>query len=169
MRVFVLNSAFECVSQTTPHRALAMVESGKAELVKWSEKAIATIRGAIKVPAVIRLFRYIQTFGRHTKYSNRTVWERDNFTCQYCGKEKLSRSDIETDHVVPRCRGGKTIFDNMVTCCHSCNQKKADRTPEECGMKLSRKPVKPGLGKAMLRLLEEAREILNQEGQYYTG
>jgi 5-methylcytosine-specific restriction endonuclease McrA len=77
-------------------------------------------------------------------------------TCQYCGI-KMNHSNVTIDHVKPRCRGGTTVWDNVVTACHPCNRKKADMTPDEAGLKLLRLPKRP----SWIDLLEEAhRELI---------
>jgi 5-methylcytosine-specific restriction endonuclease McrA len=76
------------------------------------------------------------------RFSRVNVYTRDGFRCQYCGEKKEMR-DLNYDHVVPRVRGGKTVWENIVTSCYACNDRKGSRTPEEAGMKLPRKPFKP--------------------------
>ena len=70
------------------------------------------------------------------------IFKRDSFTCQYCG-QRMDTEDLTFDHVVPRAAGGKTTWENIVTCCVSCNHAKADRTPEQARMRLRRRPTKP--------------------------
>lgn len=96
----------------------------------------------IKVPAVAVLRRRINRYKSGVKFSRINVHLRDDFTCQYCDK-KLPMSMLNKDHVVPRAQGGRTVWDNIVTSCIKCNDKKADKTPEEAGMQLLVVPVKP--------------------------
>ena len=159
-RVYVLNNSFECVSTTSLGRALALVEEGRADVVKWSDKVVQTVKAAIRVPLIIRIFRYVRAYGRNLKYSNRFTWERDDFRCQYCGVKITAKSDLTTDHVFPESKGGKTNYDNMVTCCKGCNAKKDDRTCEEAHMWPARKPFRPQMSKSMTRISEEARRLL---------
>ena len=70
------------------------------------------------------------------------IFERDNYTCQYCGKH-LEKDELTLDHVFPKSRMGPDIWENLVTCCKECNQKKANRTPKEAHMKLLKRPVRP--------------------------
>ena len=70
------------------------------------------------------------------------VFTRDNFRCQYCGKSK-KMNEINYDHVQPRCKGGKTVWNNIVTACYPCNTRKANRTPEQAGMRLLKLPYTP--------------------------
>lgn len=95
----------------------------------------------VKMPAVIRL---LGVLGRKklVKFSRINVLTRDNFTCQYCGAKKLS-SELNYDHVVPRSKGGKTVWENIVASCYDCNSRKRNRTPADAGMRLLNKPVRP--------------------------
>jgi len=96
----------------------------------------------IKVPAVAVLRRKISATKTGVKFSKINVCLRDNFSCQFCGK-KLPMSQLNYDHVVPRSQGGKTVWENVVMSCYSCNDKKRNRTPEQAGMPLLSVPVKP--------------------------
>jgi len=165
--VYVLNNAYQCVSQTTFSRALKLVSEKKAEVVKWTGKFVSSTSGFVKVPLIIKLFQYVKAYGRAMRYVNRFVWERDEFHCCYCGKHITSKSDLETDHVIPSSRGGKTNYENMVTCCHTCNQKKDNRTPGEAGMRFYKgrdwKPFKPQMSKNMSKIVAAAKEIMEEE------
>jgi 5-methylcytosine-specific restriction endonuclease McrA len=112
---------------------------------------------AIRLPAVIRL---IGRIGRkhHVKFSRINVLTRDGYRCQYCG-ERFSARELNYDHVVPRSQGGRTEWSNIVMACYDCNSRKRNRTPEEAGMKLLAKPVRPkSLAIGALRL-ESLREV----------
>jgi len=97
----------------------------------------------IRVPTVLvaTRFKYMPRLNR--KMSSTTLWDRDSGTCQYTGK-KLSRTDGNVDHVVPRSRGGKDIWTNLVICDKDINTMKADKLPHEAGLKLIRTPTDPG-------------------------
>ena len=96
----------------------------------------------IKVPAVAVLRRKISATKTGVKFSKINVCLRDDFRCQFCGK-KLPMSQLNYDHVVPRSKGGRTTWDNIVMSCLPCNDRKRDRTPEEAGMPLLSVPVRP--------------------------
>lgn len=160
--VYVLNSSFECISQTSVNRAIILIDQKKAEVVRWGDGVLRSSKRICKIPLIIRIFRYVRTFGRALRYSNRIVWERDDHVCQYCGKDITSRSDLTTDHVMPSSRGGKTVYENMVTCCMGCNHKKKDRTPEEAGMRLKRKPFRPPISRHLSKVIEEAKDLITQ-------
>ena len=92
--------------------------------------------------AVVRLRKAIGAKKHAVRFSRINVYTRDGFHCQYCGEKKGMR-DLNYDHVVPRVRGGKTVWENIVTSCYACNDRKGSRTPEEAGMTLRKKPFKP--------------------------
>lgn len=98
----------------------------------------------ILVPEVIVVPSYLRkpSHGKKLKYSRMSIFKRDNFTCQYCGDEKR-RPDLTVDHILPKSKGGKSSWTNIATACKKCNWKKADRTPEEAGMKLLSQPRIP--------------------------
>ena len=160
--VYVLNNSYECVSRTSFERAHQLIERRSAEVVKWSDQTIRTATRILRVPLMIRIFKYVRAFGRTMKFSKRFVWERDDFICQYCGKRITSKKDLETDHIYPESRGGREVYENMVTACRPCNQKKADRTPQEAGMRLRRDPFIPQASRNMLRIAAEAKKVFDE-------
>lgn len=160
-RVYVLNNSFECVSTTSIVRALRLVDEGYADVVKWSDKTLHSVKRSVKIPLIIRIFKYVKAFGRALAYSNRFVWERDKYTCQYCGVKITTKADLTTDHVMPESRGGKAVYENMVTCCRACNAKKDCKTCEEAHMYPARKPVRPQMSRSMAKISEEARRLLS--------
>lgn len=93
-------------------------------------------------PAVAVLTKPVGSMKRGIKFSRINVYTRDGYACQYCGN-KYSATHLNYDHLIPRQRGGKTTWENIVTACYECNEKKANRTPEEAGMKVKRVPYKP--------------------------
>jgi 5-methylcytosine-specific restriction endonuclease McrA len=121
-----------------------MYLSGKAEIVStYSERVYHSIENWCgNMPAVIRLKNYITFNKTKVKFSRINVFGRDSFTCSYC-KKVFGADKLTYDHVTPKSRGGKTCWENIVTSCFSCNERKADRTPEEAGMCLFSVPVKP--------------------------
>jgi 5-methylcytosine-specific restriction endonuclease McrA len=134
-----------------PHRIAAWQDvvtelfTGKVEILAEYDEVI--YRSAEKnlvmlMPAVARLLRTTSAFKKGVKFSRVNVMSRDDFVCQYCG-EKLPMGRLNYDHVVPRKLGGKTVWENIVTSCYTCNDKKGARTPEQAKMKLLRKPFRP--------------------------
>jgi 5-methylcytosine-specific restriction endonuclease McrA len=91
------------------------------------------------VPLVIRLVKYVRAiFKAHVPFKRTNVFIRDGYECQYCGTD-VTEKNAELEHVIPRSKGGDTSWENCVTACRKCNQKKADRNPREAGMILKRK------------------------------
>ncbi len=120
-----------------------MLLKEKAELLEATQAQLRAENFAMDVPLVIRLVRYVRIPRRLTlPLSRRTVLARDHYTCQYCGVQ-ASKSSLTVDHVLPRWRGGKNTWDNVVTACASCNQRKGGRTPAEAGLLLRSKPQQP--------------------------
>lgn len=100
----------------------------------------------IFMPAVIRLIRFFKRGIKKAKFSRVNLFTRDKFRCQYCGTKfapNQAFKKLTYEHVIPRDQGGKTVWTNIVAACYPCNNKKANRTPEQAGMRLMMEPVKP--------------------------
>lgn len=164
-RVLVLNRLWQAVNICSLERALALLYMDHAHVVhedddgfnilsfkEWmlhspaagreGEDVIQTISSCIRVPQVILLRVFDRMPLKEVKITRDHIFQRDDFICQYCRK-KIEKRNLSIDHVVPRMRGGKTTWNNVVTACLPCNQRKAHRTPEEAGMRLLRDPKKP--------------------------
>ena len=103
---------------------------------------IKTARGPIAVPEIVVLTRYNRLPNRNVKYSRENIFRRDKYTCAYC-RFIFPYRDLTIDHIMPKAKGGTSIWSNVVTACKPCNNKKADRTPDQAGMHLHTKPTKP--------------------------
>lgn len=108
------------------------------------EEWIFTVTYPVRVPRIIRLLRYDRYPRRKVSLTRRNVFARDDYSCQYCG-DRHATAELTIDHVVPRSRGGKDDWENIVTSCSRCNHKKGMRTVEAAGMKLLRVPSTPRL------------------------
>lgn len=115
---------------------------GKVEIVSAHDREIRTVREAYPVPAVARLLHQARPRPLHVRFCRKNVYLRDDFRCQYCRKEFAPR-DLTLDHVVPRTQGGPTEWGNVVSACARCNRRKGGRTPEQAGMDLLKRPIKP--------------------------
>ena len=150
-RVVVLN-ADNCYLNTTHwKRAMILVLKGKAEVVKYSEKCIKNFEGTFTftIPKVIQLSKLVcYVFRNKARFRKHNVFLRDEYLCQYCGK-KLE--DPTLDHVKPKSCGGKRSFENCVTSCFRCNQKKRNRTPEQSRMHPRRDPRTPTVMELMMK------------------
>jgi 5-methylcytosine-specific restriction endonuclease McrA len=156
----VLNRHWQPVHVTTVVRSLVMLWNDSARVVEpeeyriytWPEWAeleaspddpcIRTARGRLRAPEVINLTRYDRMPATAVAFSRRNVAKRDHHTCQYCGAQP-GWDQITIDHVLPRSRGGASSWTNCVAACVACNAEKADRTPEQAGMRLRKTPVRP--------------------------
>jgi 5-methylcytosine-specific restriction endonuclease McrA len=103
---------------------------------------VRTVRFELAVPRVIRLLRYDRIPKTQVRLNRRNLFARDGNRCQYCGR-KFRTKDLSIDHVVPRSRGGHTVWTNVVCACLKCNVKKGGRTPREARMKLVKEPKRP--------------------------
>lgn len=104
--------------------------------------AVHTPRTTVRMPRVILLTFFDKLPRREIKLTRNNVFRRDKNRCQYCGNI-FEREDLNLDHVIPRDRGGKTTWENIVCSCIKCNSRKANRLPHQANMRLIRKPVKP--------------------------
>lgn len=131
-----------------PHRVCSWQEGvcllvkGTVDVLEEYDEVASSPSTSFQIPAVVRLRKPVATHKKGVKFSRINVFTRDNFTCQYCGTKKTMK-DLNYDHVTPRVRGGKTVWENIVTSCYPCNDKKAGRTPDQAGMILRKTPVKP--------------------------
>ncbi len=115
----------------------------RPNVIAYSEDgALIGVRQDIRVPSIIQLGRVVPRHRQRVRFCRKSIFARDQFTCQYCGCEFKSEK-LQIEHVLPRAQGGTTCWENIVTSCMDCNQKKANRTPEQAGMKLLSKPCKP--------------------------
>lgn len=137
----VINASYEAVNIVTARRAMTLVCKGAAVVEKVSSEKVRTASMELPVPSVIRLVRYKRVPRPNRSVSRRNILLRDRNICQYCG-QFFASSELTLDHVIPRSRGGGSTWENYVTCCFPCNNRKGDRTPEECGMPLLRKPIR---------------------------
>lgn len=138
--VLVLNADYYPLTLCSVERAFLLMYLQKVDLISQVEdKAMRSVSESYPYPSVIRTKRYVQIPYKGVVLSRHNVFKRDSFCCQYCGQEK----DLTLDHLIPKSKGGKSTWTNLVTACKYCNSKKGDFTPEEAGLKLLRKPIRP--------------------------
>ena len=138
-KVLVLNFDYSPLNVTSVQRGFILVVNWKAEIIKSAENPITTFTHTYVRPLIIRLLKYINYRGSGIRVNRHRVFRRDNNECVYCGSKK----ELTIDHVIPRSKGGKNTWDNLVTCCQKCNLKKGNKTPDEARMPLRRKPYQP--------------------------
>ena len=138
--VLVLNASYEPINICAARRALVLVLKGVASAEEVSpQHVVHSTRQTVKMPSVIRLLEYRRIPHQTRALSRKNILMRDRYTCQYCGKVMQS-GELTLDHVIPRSRSGETTWENLVACCHTCNNRKGNRTPDEANMKLARAP-----------------------------
>src|ERR1017187_3416844 len=142
--VLVLNPTYEPINITSARRALTLMLKGAAMVEDVSPYKVHTHKIDIPIPSVIRLRTYRRMPRINRSVSRKGIILRDQSACQYCGC-KLPAKDLTMDHVIPRSHGGGSTWENMVACCFRCNNEKADRTPQEAGMVLVKKPIRIGI------------------------
>lgn len=153
MRTLVLNAGYEPLTVVSFKRAIVLVLNEKATVVASDpEHPVWGSSGSWERPSVIILRRYVRIpSGRHVPVSRRGVLRRDNARCGYCGN-----SATTIDHVMPRSRGGKDSWENLVACCLRCNNLKGDRTPSEMNWSLRSIPRPPHGTSWIVRGIERA-------------
>jgi len=140
-QVLVLNASYEPLNVCSVRRAHVLVWKGKAEIVESHDRPLRSAAGAFVWPHVIRLLQYVRVpQAVKRRISRRALFARDGWRCVYCG---TSGGRLTLDHVVPRSRGGDSVWENVVTACAPCNLRKGDRTLEEAAMSLPRQPRAP--------------------------
>jgi hypothetical protein len=151
-KVLVLNYDYTPVNITNITRALKLVIKEKAEIVKEGTAMFRSEKVTFKAPSIIRLLNYVKIKFFKVVLTKKNILIRDNFKCVYCDSNK----NLTLDHLIPKSKGGKNDWLNLVTCCDSCNKKKGDKSPEESKMTLLRKPFKPSYYTFLKSYLEKS-------------
>jgi 5-methylcytosine-specific restriction endonuclease McrA len=141
-RTLLLDAGYAPVSIIPWHRAITLLWLGKVEVVEEYDREVRSPSIAVRLPAVVRLIRRFVRGKRRVRFSRQNIFLRDHGKCQYCGDD-LAMEDCTFDHVLPRVRGGKTCWTNVVLACMPCNRIKGARTPEEARMVLRHAPRVP--------------------------
>ena len=167
MSCLALNASFEPLTLVPARRAVRLVLDGKAEIVE--EDSVQLFRSefrSVACPTVIRLVRYVHVPYRFRRQvTNTFLFARDDYTCQYCGRRKgelRGRQFLTRDHIRPVSRGGTNTWDNVVTSCSSCNNRKGGRLPKEAGLRLLGKPSEPNY----VHLVWVVRRVTKTQAKY---
>jgi 5-methylcytosine-specific restriction endonuclease McrA len=140
-RVLVLNASYEPLNICSLRRAHVLVWKGRAEIIESHDRPLRSACAAFRRPHVIRLVTYVRVpRGATRRISRRVLFARDGWQCAYCGSESHR---LTLDHVVPRSRGGASVWENVVASCAPCNHRKGDRLLEETSMTLRTVPRPP--------------------------
>jgi 5-methylcytosine-specific restriction endonuclease McrA len=166
--VLVLNKHYAAIRVVSAKRAFCMLFKGLAEIVasendqyvsydfqSWREVSeyraryehehhewIRCVKFELAVPRIVRLLFYDRLPRQPVKFNRRNIYARDRNRCQYCGR-RYPTTELSLDHIVPRSRGGRSDWSNIVCCCVQCNVRKGGRTPDEAGLRLVAEPLKP--------------------------
>lgn len=142
-QTLVLNATFEPLKVVDWQRAVCLLVQGKVEVVETHDRVVRSVSWSFKLPSVVRLLQFVRLKRRpQVQFTRANIYQRDDYTCQYCG-ESFTSEYLTFDHVVPVAHGGVRGWTNIVTACEPCNRRKAARTPDEAGMTLLRKPLRP--------------------------
>jgi 5-methylcytosine-specific restriction endonuclease McrA len=159
--VLQLNASYEPLRIITAKKALTLITKGVAQV---EVPTSIQVHPGIYLPSVIRLRTYRHVPIRLQVVSRRNIILRDGSRCQYCG-ERLESSELTLDHIIPKSRGGRNSWDNLVAACKKDNHRKADRTPEEAGMKLLHRPLPQTINTPRFLLRSLGSEV-NEWGPY---
>lgn len=167
MGCLALNASFEPLTIIPARRAVRLVLDGKAEILeKDGTRRFRSETRIVPCPAVIRLVRYVHVPRRFRRQvTNTFLFARDEYSCQYCGKHKKElrgRQFLTRDHIVPLSRGGDNMWENVVTSCSPCNNRKGDRLPREVGLKLLNEPGQPNY----VHLVWVVRRVTGAQAKY---
>src|SRR5215210_929329 len=121
--VLVLNASYEPINVCAARRALVLIFKGIAAAEEVTGTAVHSSRRSLRVPSVIRLLEYRRIPCQTRALSRKNILMRDRYTCQYCQKV-LPAGELTLDHVIPRSRAGDSGWENLVACCHHCNNRK---------------------------------------------
>jgi 5-methylcytosine-specific restriction endonuclease McrA len=143
-QTLLLNATYEPLKVVNWQKAVTLWCQGKVEIIAHHDREVRAVSFSFKLPSVIRLLRYVRIRKRfdYVPFSRANIYARDEYTCQYCNEEHAT-SDLTFDHVIPVSQGGRKDWENIVTCCVTCNRRKGGRTPEEAHMRLVRHPRRP--------------------------
>jgi 5-methylcytosine-specific restriction endonuclease McrA len=144
-QTLLLNATYEPLKVVHWQKAVTLMCQGKVEVIsEYDHREVRSVKFSFRLPSVIRLLRYIRIKRRidYVPFSRANIYARDDHSCQYCG-EVFATAELTFDHVVPVAQGGRKDWENIVTCCVSCNRRKGGRTPGEARMHLIRVPRRP--------------------------
>lgn len=158
-KTLLLDASYQVISFIPERKALKLLYKQKTEVISTWDDLITWGPEKIKLPSILRLKKHVKRNFFNSNFSRKALVKRDRSTCQYCNS-KLTASQITIDHVLPRAQKGITSFVNCVVCCQTCNNKKADKTPEEANMKLLKKPTHPSFS---------ARYVAEPQEYWFSG
>jgi 5-methylcytosine-specific restriction endonuclease McrA len=149
-QTLLLNATYEPLKIVHWQKAVTLWVQGKVEVISVYDREVRAVKFSFPLPSVIRLLRRVKIRRKfdYVPFSRANIYARDHYACQYCG-HVFPTSDLTFDHVVPVAHGGRKDWENIVTCCITCNRRKGGRTPEQAGMRLVRLPRRPDKAPAL--------------------
>ena len=150
--VLVLNANYSPMTVCTAKRAISLHFLDKIDILSNYEEKINSPSLSLELPSVIKIRTYIKNNNMAVEISRKNILARDNYKCQYCGKQSMS---LTVDHVIPKFRNGQDTWENLVAACKNCNQLKGEKTPEEAKMPLIKKPKRPNRIHYFQRLVKD--------------
>lgn len=142
MRVLKLDQTFKPVEIIPWTEAMRLIFLNKARVIEvYQDQVLRSPNKVFDAPSVIQIINGIEK-PRKLRFSRENIYRRDEYTCQYCNTQ-FDSEDLTLDHVIPASRGGRKTWENIVTACTWCNNKKADKSLEQFGIKLMKRPEKP--------------------------
>ena len=146
-QVLLLNQDNTPLNIITISKAFKLLNKDKV----WADETtgeyyeVISVSKIIKIPKILILKYYVKLPYKRVPATRKNIFQRDQYTCQYCGKDLCDKT-ATVDHIVPRCKGGGSTWTNMVAACKSCNLSKGNRTPKEAKMQMRNKPKEPSYG-----------------------
>lgn len=141
-KVLLLSSSYEPIAFCSVKKAINLMVLEKAEAIE--SRNDLKIKGVLRnfdCPSIVRLKHNKRHFKMKVQLNRKNVLKRDGFVCMYCG----DNSNLTIDHIVPKSKGGKTAWENLVTACNRCNNLKDNKYPHEVGLKLKTTPKMPNI------------------------
>jgi len=139
--VLVLNQTYEPLHICNVRRAIVLLIEQKASMVEVVDHLVlCSASSEFPVPTIIRINRYVRVHNWYAVLNKANIFRRDNHTCQYC---EATNVPLTIDHIIPKVLGGKDTWENLVTACICCNNKKGDRLLESTGLALKSMPKRP--------------------------
>lgn len=167
MGCLALNASFEPLTIVPARRAVRLVLDGKAEILEVDgSTCFRSERSELPCPTVIRLVRFVHVPRRFRRQvTNTFLFARDDYRCMYCGRhrsELRGRQFLTRDHILPTSRGGENTWENVVTSCSPCNNRKGNRLPSEAGLTLLTEPSEPNY----VHLVWAVRRVTPPQAKY---
>jgi len=139
-KVLVLNQSYEPLMVINAKRAIVLIIKEKVKMLEKYSENIRSVQNSFDLPSVIRLNFYVHLKYKDIVLNRRNILKRDDYRCQYCAKQA---TPLTIDHIVPKNKGGKDSWENLVAACSKCNTRKGDTLLKHMDMKLLKKPRKP--------------------------